>query len=506
MLRARLLLPFAVVLATSSIACAVLGGDDVGTQEAEHREGDPTFSQYPWLWADDTEEEFKAVQDSDSMWMRPEYLPSDHPMTQRLQFWVDAMDAALRKRAPESLRATPKPRVILKKDSDPNAWVSPMPVVWDVPSELAIDPPAAPPAPDADASAEPGDAGAAPPPPPEPDSTTPLLIGANGIVSSLEGGHVERAHDATSIEQMLKYTNGGFSKCRLALQRDRIVFGKGCIGDESPYAKKSKSFAFRATSKWVTVTTGLLTSMLDEDRIVAVLAHELGHYYRTHLFMPTDVVNYFYDLQRTTTDKPGPDPRFLEQTLKVRDKLRERRGWFGPDFKEENAFMQEQRVGFYTDEQEADEMSLEVLALLGIPPTVGPDSQLLLHKIVEDLGGGGDTGILNWQQCSMLRDRAWKDDDGKLVSVPVGDLGDAHHSFCFRTFNMARELEAHRYKVSAERLRPPGDPWGAVLQRVMNDASPPPPPPPPPVSDAGPEPSDAGAPAPDASASGDGGG
>ncbi len=503
MKRSRALASFALLLGMSTVACSVLE-DEVGTQEAEHRENDPTYAQYAWLWADESEEEFKRVAGGDYEFSQPDFLPSDHPMTQRLQFWVDAMDEVLRKRSPDAMRAVPKPRVILRKDDDPNAWVSRMPVVWNVPAALAGDPPSPPAQNEGDAGADPTDAAApddagatdaGPAPTYEPpESSAPLLLAANGSVSTLQGSaSLERPHDATSIEQLVRYVNGGFSKCRLGYQHDTIVIGKDCSADENLWSRKSKTFAYPATSKWVTVTTGLLTSVLDEDRVVAVLAHELGHYYRTHVFMPTDVVNYFYDLERTSTnDKPPPDPRFLEQTLQAREKFRKAWGWFGPNFDAENAFMKEQRVGFYTTEQEADEISLEILTHLGVPPTTGPDSQLALQKIVEEMSRGGwggvkDSGELKWEQCSMLRDRGWKDDEGKLVSVPVGDLMDTHHSFCFRVFNMVRELETHKYRPAAERVRPPGDPWFLLLQQVMNDVRPPPPP----AVDAGPAP-DAG--------------
>lgn len=496
----------ALLGSTTSLACTVLD-DDVGSQESEHRENDPTYARYPWLWADDTLEEFTThASDSDMDYYGPQFLPVDHPMAQRLQFWVDRMDEALRKNAPEAMSMVPKPRIVLKKDEDPNAWVSSLPVVWNVPAVLAADPAPEQPGADGDAGVLP-DADAAPPPAPAPDENgTPFLLSRNGTISMLEEhGRIERPHDATSLDQFLRYTNGGFAKCRLALDHDRLVVGKGCVGDEPPYAKRTKSFAFRGTSKWITVTTGLLTSMLDEDRVLAVLAHELGHYYRTHASMPTDVVNYFYDLEKhDSTSKPSPDPRFLEQTLKAREKLRKGWGWFLPDFKEENAFMQEQRLGFYTTEQEADELSLELLARIGVPPSVGPDSQLMLQKIVEDLtrdgwGGQKDSGDLKWEQCTALRDRGWKDDAGRLVSVPVGDVSDSHHSFCFRVFNMVLELGAHRYPLASERPRPPGEGWTKLLQRVMNDVDPPPPPVvdagPAPV-EAGPAPVDAGAPAP----------
>jgi hypothetical protein len=100
----------------SVVACSVLSEDDADTQEANHTEGDPTFAQHEWLWADETEEEFRknAVENASS-WMGPaDFLPLDHPMTVRLQYWIDRMDDVLRTQYPGKLKATPKPKLIVR--------------------------------------------------------------------------------------------------------------------------------------------------------------------------------------------------------------------------------------------------------------------------------------------------------------------------------------------------------------------------------------------------------
>jgi hypothetical protein len=170
----------ALLFASSLLACS-LAGDDTGSQEAAHTEGQPTYAQYKWLWASDTEEEFKANATSGSFWDTPEFLPLDHPMAQRLQFWLDQMDANLRAKVPDAMKNTPRPRIILRKNSDPNAWVTFMPVAFDVKTRLTRPASATPPTPpaepvdagdagEADAAADAGappDAGPPPPPPSE---------------------------------------------------------------------------------------------------------------------------------------------------------------------------------------------------------------------------------------------------------------------------------------------------------------------------------------------------
>lgn len=483
--------------AASGVACSLATDDSAGSQESAHTEGQITFAQYKWLWADETLDEFKANAASGSFWDTPEFLPLDHPMTARLQFWLDTMDRAVREAFPKELENTPPPKLIVRKTTDPNAWVTYMPISFDVKGRLArasaVSDASAPPPPDPDA----GDA--APPPPPAPPPVAPLFFLYNtGKVGTLQSGTaIKRPFDKTLLDQFVKFHDDGFSKCNLKTDGTEIYFNEGCVVDDSLSPSLSSSVAFYGTAKYVTITTGLITSMLDEDRIVAVLAHELGHYYRTHSAQPSDMLNYFYALgDANEARKPAPAPQYMDKTLAVRDKLRSS-SWF-MDFSEENKFMAEKHVGFYTTEQEADEISLEILTRMGLPPTLGPDSQLQLQKIVDDLngpnGGNTDTGEIKWSQCSVLRDKQFKDDTGAEVSVPVGDLSDPHHSFCFRTFNMERELRAHKYNPVGNRPVPPGDAWSRIVTRLAAELDPPPPPAPPPAAtDAGPDaPSDAG--------------
>jgi hypothetical protein len=165
----------------------------------------------------------------------------------------------------------------------------------------------------------------------------------------------------------------------------------------------------------------------------------------------------------------------MEQTAKARQKLRDgSSGW-----NDENGLMREHGLGFYTTEQEADEIALELMSKIGVPPGVAVDKVL---NMLKTFGGDG----IGWTECSMLRDHGWKDANGADVSVPVGDPSNAHHNLCFRAFNMTREINAHRYEPVARPSAPGGD-WTLLFARLVTDLAAPPAPPAPP-----PAPADAG--------------
>lgn len=475
-----------LLVGPSLLACSAIAAD-TGTSESNHTEGDPTFAQHAWQWSDETEDEFRknAVNTSNGWDGAPEFVAMDHPMTQRLQYWVDQLDAALRAANPEALRATPKPHIIIRKSSEPNAWVSFMPVQWNVRTRHAggVDS-GAPMTADAavDDAAVDGGAGNAPvvAPPPAGD----LFLFTNGRVSSGEVKPFDRPSDAQKLGEFIKFYNDGFATCRLSMDGEVLVLGKECKRYSNVNVDHAEHLAYYATSKYVTITTGYLLELLDEDRVISTIAHELGHFYRSHATMPSDVVNYFYALDDAANHarKPAPDPRSLEQTLGVREKLRGENSW-NLDFSAENALMTEKNLGFYTVEQEADEIALELMAKVGVPGGVMIDKLLVVQKASD---GFTDTGVLKWAECAALRERGWRDEAGKPVSVPIGNLTDPHHSLCFRAFNVSREINAHHYATAA-RPTPPGDAWSTILTRLgaeLNPA-PPPPPPPAPVGDAG---------------------
>ncbi len=111
-------------------------------------------------------------------------------------------------------------------------------------------------------------------------------------------------------------------------------------------------------------------------------------------------------------------------------------------------FMTRERIGYYTAEQEADEMGAELMAAIGLDPR----SHALL-----DLRGGerreaeAPTAFeringLTMARCRELFDNDWVEPEtGEYVFVPIGSLSDIHHGACHRAFNTTREILAHGY-------------------------------------------------------------
>ena len=89
-----------------------------------------------------------------------------------------------------------------------------------------------------------------------------------------------------------------------------------------------------------------------------------------------------------------------------------------------------QRLGWYTDEQEADEISAEISWRLGVSPAATVDA----YKKLMSGGSCPDTSA------------------APENFVPLGDYVDDHHATCFRIFNVKREQAVHKNVFDSQKL------------------------------------------------------
>jgi hypothetical protein len=124
----------------------------------------------------------------------------------------------------------------------------------------------------------------------------------------------------------------------------------------------------------------------------------------------------------------------------------------------------ERRIGYYTIEQEADELALEFLAMAGIPPTAAVEAWVNLSG--ELAKNSVANPAIPIYECLRLRNQGWKDESGREVFVPVGDYRESHHSWCYRIRNIDAEIAAHRYVLSGRSL--PERNWKSIQQQAAS--------------------------------------
>ncbi|MBM4250336.1 MAG: hypothetical protein FJ146_00010 [Deltaproteobacteria bacterium] len=406
-------------------------------------------------------------------------LPVDHPIVKRIGWWVSWIDSGLRSHPnyQAQMARVPVPELVVSHKYHENAWSSGVPVCYPN-----------------------------------------IVVSFPGVA----GEEVESMEDclrlpATSVDDVMKIfedlsTNWSQSSgCDLS-QQNISLEDDGTIKVTPPESCKDpddvnmRGFLGTKTSNRITVDTQLL-SQINEQELVATLAHELAHYYRAH---QTRAVSYYYVMSdeaivsRPTPITPASD--LWQLTLEL-DKMRNASARFvdlynafssefpefektqSPDFKTAAtlatvygiskhelvprlekvtsfltdhipapsvkvyvdkilAFLTEwtkeptdtveilsrankARLGWYTIEQEADDVGGEILAVLGFD--FGEITDLLLR------------GDLMKGSCLQRRSSGWMT-NGKIEVEPLHRYIDNHHTGCFRVFNIDREKTAHQYQ------------------------------------------------------------
>ena len=123
-----------------------------------------------------------------------------------------------------------------------------------------------------------------------------------------------------------------------------------------------------------------------------------------------------------------------------------------------------QGLGYYTYEQEADELSAEWLAKVGIDPKFAVQRYLdFLVLDASDAHPSTAFSIPGAGECRALYGSDWRDRSGKSVVVPIGDYEDAHHNSCYRAFNLDREIKAHAYVIAPSAPIPPAPSWAEIM-------------------------------------------
>lgn len=399
--------------------------EDIDSATTDHTAGEPLVDAPSVVWANESFDEYVRFGGNGGV----TYLPEDHLLVQRLQFWADALYEAARARQPDIASRVPSPRIAIQKSNVQNAWCSSIFTGWPLEAHVdGVDPATT-------------------------SDSAHLATSMFGITTRIARPAREVA--AGDADALFAFWNSRFDGCRFGLENGSVVY-RGCrSGNDAVNA--GGHFGFNAVSRWVTLTSGRIAFFHAEEENVATLAHELGHYFRAHSAIPRDQFDYFYSLDDLSPSKPTPDPRFLAETQAAREKILQP----GAGFFAENELMKTQHLGFYTTEQEADELGLELLAAIGLSPDLIAQKQL---HAMQNAPPPDSTGT-PYAECVRLRAAGWKDEAGHPVSVPVGRPSDVHHDNCFRVFNADREQSIHHYVRMGAPPVPPGN-WDEALAAI----------------------------------------
>lgn len=304
---------FVLLAAIIGVPAATLhcsSGPDVGTSESDHTAGEMTLHNTPFVFAETDYESFRQGGGFGSM-LAGQTLPPDDVVTVRVQLWLDrlheAVRASVKKRTGRELAA---PRPIAKVSLSPmaNAWVTPVEGCAQVPVDFSrITPP-----PTATATAFPTASGSG--------TTAPPWATSTGTVSTPPPtGPAKYARPTPAM-----ITTDSYGTCVTPRNWDPLgapawwsSLGKACtfemlpdgkaaaLGEKCivmPYAPSAENLVLKASSSFIHITAKMISMLDDERGMAAILAHELGHYYRAHV---TGLGEYDYWFEQHSPPRPG---------------------------------------------------------------------------------------------------------------------------------------------------------------------------------------------------------
>jgi hypothetical protein len=132
------------------------------------------------------------------------------------------------------------------------------------------------------------------------------------------------------------------------------------------------------------------------------------------------------------------------------------------------------RIGLYTIEQEADDIAMEISTRLGIAPDQVLAAWLDFMRAIAAAVPSYYRAQYDaeYASCNQLLADGFTTTDGSgakvAAFVPIGDLGEPHHSDCYRLFNFWRDQQQRQYTVATPLAFP--DDW-ATLQAEARQLS-----------------------------------
>jgi len=265
--------------------------------KVKHDAGKPVRSELAWNWRSVTDEDYAKVM-APVLGIEPStILPQSHPLTAQAQEWIDRIDSKLRETHAAKLANVPKPRAKVLDKAVPNAFVAPVPACYKVAVKL---------------SRKATGRGK--------KDVQVLIEPQNGSVQAWEAdapcidGTENQSAEETVADFVSSFNAASTNGCKFSVDSSgSLVVGDKCEVDAAlAGVAGADALVLLQTANHITVHSGIVTIM-SESAFVSVLAHELGHYYRSHPTANDADYGYFYTQQsKNVAKRPSPESR-LEQ-------------------------------------------------------------------------------------------------------------------------------------------------------------------------------------------------
>jgi hypothetical protein len=277
---------FAILSVTAIFAFGC--GSRPTASDLSHDVDQPTRSTHNWNWSEVSDANYHDVITPLVGLDNTQFLDQDHELTVWTQKWVDIIDAKIRSEHPAKLANTPKPNAKVIKEKSANAFVAPVPVCYNVKVKLK--------------SGTPNASNTA-------DSV--YLNAKDGEFSAWPDQLtcVAASNDREDIKSYIAAYNASSVGCKFELSAAGVLQGnaKCALNADLAGAVAADKIVLFQTANYITVHTAIF-GLMSEEALISVIAHELGHYYRSHVVGVMQEFDFFYTLgDGNAASRPVPE-------------------------------------------------------------------------------------------------------------------------------------------------------------------------------------------------------
>ena len=256
--------------------------DDTSTVKHDH--GKITRNVNPISWISHQELPFEFYSQ-----VAKQVLPEDQLVEIRewSQEWLDRIDQSVRSKYPDQMQNTPKPKIALIGSPQLNAHISSYPFCYNVDIEI-------------EGKTGEGEGYLFP-------NAKSVDIGPVSAVGGIRCNDMDKDVLSDYLDYFTAKNNSGCKVSKNDAGEFKLSECKDNVFVGSEVATVKKMVVFRVVP-YVNLNVGLFDKLDSEESVLAVIAHELGHYYRAHSGAMSAEYNYFYKRSEFANTAYKPEP------------------------------------------------------------------------------------------------------------------------------------------------------------------------------------------------------
>lgn len=354
-------------------------------------------------------------------------LNLNHPVTVYMQDWAATIDQVLRAENPGKFKGIPKPRIAVPTVPRMFSNTTTVPLCFNLKTEVQ----------------KPASSLKA-------DNSVKIAITYSGSVAVYNRPCKQLAVSSEELESLISWSNRVHPSCPIDLKNNVLSIAR-CQTDRSAVSySEVGGIVFQPMSPWILmdISKFMMGIEFTEEMFLSEMAHELAHFYQSHLSNSSENSTIFYKLAEREWNKVPRLNQELQtkwQLLPQATKNFEQKLSSGQSPSVEDVKLLgrafEEKIGSFTLEDEAFFLQSYYLSRIGIDPKSGVKHLFEVWNYQKSRQQFYLPGEMSFGQCRKAYENGWMGAREPLFVAPANFI-DYHHSFCFLIFEVDRGVQA----------------------------------------------------------------